>query len=223
VRSHVRAACVAAALGLGSVPVAVTAQEATPDPGALSVRRFPIAASPIELVGPVRKSEYVGVTGPRSAWLGVESGTAEFWVHPLKVARNFELAFQVPEYRDPIPGATVARTVTVRPEMTTITYSHQSFTVREHILAPVDDAGLLVLLDVQAVRPLEIVVSFEPVLQLMWPGAFGGQYMFWDDARNAFILSESLRRRNAVIGWCRSPSPPGQDRARRSSPPTIDC
>jgi len=164
------------------------------------VPRFPIQVSPIELAGPVRGSEYLGVTGPRSAWLGVESGGSELWVHPLKVARGFQLAFQVPEYRDPIPGSTVARTVTVRPELTTITYTHQSFTVHQHILAPHDRAGLLVLLDVEAVRPLEIVVTFEPVLQLMWPGAFGGQYLGWSEARKAFILSESLRTRHALIG-----------------------
>jgi len=164
------------------------------------VKRFPIQRSPIELTGPVRGPKYVGVTGPRSAWLGVESGSAELWVHPFKVAREFRLAFQVPEYRDPIPGSAVARMVTVRPELTTITYAHQSFTVREHILAPHDEAGLLILLDVEAVRPLEIVVEFEPVLQLMWPGAIGGQYMFWDEPRRAFVLSESLRTRNAVIG-----------------------
>jgi len=165
-----------------------------------TVPRFPIQASSIELTGPVRGEEYVGVTGPRSAWLGVESGGAELWVHPLKVARNFQLAFQVPEYRDPIPGSTLARTIIVRPELTTITYAHQSFTVRQHILAPHDEAGLLVLLDVETVRPLEIVVTFEPVLQLMWPGAFGGQYLSWNEGQRSFVLSESLRTRHALIG-----------------------
>jgi len=182
-----------------AAPPRVTAQDAQ-TAASVTVPRFPIEPSPIELTGPVRGAEYVGITGPRSAWLGVESGSAELWVHPLKVARAFRLAFQVPEYRDPIPGSTVARTVTVRPEITTITYAHQSFTVREHILAPRDEPGLLILLDVEAVRPLEIVVEFEPVLQLMWPGAFGGQYLFWDEPRRAFVLSESLRTRNAVIG-----------------------
>lgn len=182
-----------------AAPPGAAAQEAGVR-ASVEVGRFPITPSPIELTGPVRRGEYVGVTGPRSAWLGDESGTAEVWVHPLKVARNFELAFQVPEYRDPIPGSTVARTVTVRPELTTITYAHQSFTVRQHILAPHDEAGLLVLLDVETVRPLEIVVTFEPVLQLMWPGAFGGQYLAWSETRKAFILSESLRTRHALIG-----------------------
>jgi len=194
--------CVAAAV-LGAIPVCASrspAQEALAPEATVTVPRFPILESPIELVGPVRQAEYVGITGPRSAWLGVESGAAEIWVHPLKVVRNLELSFSVPEYADPIPGSTVARTVTVRPELTTITYVHQSFTVRQHILAPRDESGILVLLDVETVRPLEILVTFEPVLQLMWPGAFGGQYLFWDEPRRAFVLSESLREHNAVIG-----------------------
>lgn len=176
------------------------AQESGPAPVEVAVPRFAIAASPIAISGPVRGHEYVGVTGPRSAWLGNEAGTGEIWVHPLKVARNLKLSFQVPEYRDPIPGSAVARSVTVRPEITTVTYVHQSFTVRQHMLAPHEEPGLLVLLEVDAIRPLEIVVEFEPVLQLMWPGAFGGQYLFWDETRRLFVLSESLRTRNAVIG-----------------------
>lgn len=165
-----------------------------------TVPKFEVAASPIELTGEVRPGEYVGVTGPRSAWLGVETGKAELWVHPLKVARDFQLLFKVPEYREPVPGENVARTVTVRPEATTITYVHQDFTVRQHIIAPRDEAGLLVLLDVDTFVALELVVRFRPVLQYMWPGSFGGQYVFWDEANNAFVLSESTQRRNAVIG-----------------------
>lgn len=196
---------VAAALTLAAFPVpgGAAAQARTDVPagaGAVSVSRFDVTASPIQLEGPVRPGEYVGVTGPRSAWLGTETGPAELWVHPLKVAKEFQLHFKVPEYRQPVPGVNVARTVTVRPEATTITYTHQDFTVREHIIAPRDEAGLLVLLEVDTFVPLEVVVQFQPVLQYMWPAAFGGQYVFWDEASHAFVLSESLQRRNAVIG-----------------------
>ena len=199
-RSIGRAAPLIFLCGLWSLPSVAGAQDARPHTGDGAISRFAVQTSPIELIGPARDGVYLGVTGPRSAWLGVESGAAEIWVHPLKVARNFQLEFQVPEYGDPIPGRRVARTVTVRPELTTITYAHQSFTVHQHILAPIDEGGVLLRLDVRTVRPLEIIVSFEPVLQLMWPGAFGGQYLFWDEAKRAFILSESLRERNAVIG-----------------------
>ncbi|MYC52131.1 MAG: hypothetical protein F4X47_07440 [Gammaproteobacteria bacterium] len=168
----------------------------------LSVPRFDIVPSAIELTGPVRPGEYLGVVGPRAAWLGLETGEAELWVHPLKVGNGFRLSFTTPRHGAPIPGGQVARTVHVRPELATITYSHAAFQVRQHILAPADTAtsGLLVLLEVDTPEPLEIVAEFEPVLNYMWPGSLGGQYAYWDAERRLFVLSESLQARNAVVG-----------------------
>jgi hypothetical protein len=169
-------------------------------PQDLRVPRFAVLPSPIELTGDVRPQQFLGVEGRKAAWLGLETGEAELWVHPLKLATDFALAFKIPDYTDPISGADVARTVTVRPALTTITYSHATFTVREHILAPLDEPGILVLLDVETFRPLQIIGSFRPVLQYAWPGGFGGQYTFWSEDDHAFVLSESLRQRNAFIG-----------------------
>ena len=67
-----------------------------------AVARFPIAASPIGLISDVRPGAYLGITGPRSAWLGLETGPAELWVHPLEIASDFQLHFQTPLYRDPV-------------------------------------------------------------------------------------------------------------------------
>jgi len=165
-----------------------------------TVPRQAIPKSDVELVGPARAGEYLGVVGPRAAWLGRETGEAEVWIHPLKVAREIRLSFKVPEYRDPIPGARVATTIRVRPEGATIVYTHASFSVRQYVLAPRNEPGLLILLEVDSARPLEVIVEFQPVLQLAWPGGFGGQFLGWSDQRKAFILSESLRERNALIG-----------------------
>ena len=194
-------------LGLASLFASPAHPQRLPDPPAgdlatLSVPRFPIAPSPIELTGPVRPGEYLGVTGPRAAWLGVETGEAELWVHPLKVGRGFRLSFSTPRYGAPIPGEQVARTVRVRPELTTIRYTHESFQVRQHILAPrgADVPGILVLLEVDSPEPMEIVAEFHPVLDPMWPGSLGGQYAFWDGGRRVFVLSESLEQHNAVVG-----------------------
>jgi glycogen debranching enzyme len=187
-----------AALGLSCALAAHG--RAAEGPALPSVPRFAVEPSAIGLRGDVRPRQYVGVVGPRSAWLGVETGEAELWVHPLKLASGFRLDFRVPEYAEPIRGADVARTVEVRPEATTITYSHATFTVRQHVLAPLDEPGLLVLLEVDTVRPLEILASFRTVLQYAWPGGLGGQYAFWSPEERAFVLSESLRRRNALVG-----------------------
>ena len=193
-------------LALATLPTPAHPQRlldpSTSDLTTLSVPRFAIAPSPIELTGPVRPGEYLGVTGPRAAWLGLETGQAELWVHPLKVGHRFQLGFATSGYGEPIPGDRVARTVQVRPELTTITYSHASFRVRQHILAPRDTAasGILVLLEVDTPDSLEIVVEFQPVLNYMWPASLGGQYAYWDGGRRVFVLSESLRARNAVVG-----------------------
>jgi len=164
------------------------------------VPKFPINSSAIEIRGDVRPQEYVGVTGHASAWLGTEGGTAELWVHPFKLATDFSLNFQIPDYVDPIRGEDVARTVIVRPEATTIVYSHATFTVKQHIFAPVNRPGLIVLLDVDTFRDMAIRVQFKPVFQYAWPAAFGGQYSFWNEDAKAFVLSESRRERNAMIG-----------------------
>ena len=49
-------------------------------------------------------------------------------------------------------------------------------------------------------RPLEIVASFRAALQYAWPAGLGGQYASWSEGDRAFVLSESLRRRNAFVG-----------------------
>ena len=177
------------------LPYAVHAQHAQP-----TILKFPIAPSPVALHADVRPHQYLGVIGRSAAWLGSETGEAELWVHPLKLASDFQLSFTIPDYMDPIRGADVARTVDIRPELTTITYTHATFTVRQHILAPLERPGLLVLLDVETFRPLTITASFRMVFQYAWPGAFGGQYVFWNAGERAFVLSESQRTRNAVIG-----------------------
>ena len=186
-------------------PSAAAQRLPDPSPGdlaTLSAPRFAIAPSPIELTGAVRPGEYLGVTGPRAAWLGLETGEAEVWVHPLKVGSGFRLAFSTSGYGAPIPGDQVARTVHLRPELATITYSHAAFQVRQHILAPADTTapGILVLLEVDSPDPMEIVAEFHPVLNYMWPGSLGGQYAYWDGERRVFVLSESLQTRNAVVG-----------------------
>jgi glycogen debranching enzyme len=84
--------------------------------------------------------------------------------------------------------------------MMTVVYSHATFTVRQHFLVPLNEPGMIVLLDVSSVGPLEVVASFKADLDLMWPAGIGGQYAFYDGDNNRFILSESRREYNGFIG-----------------------
>ena len=69
----------------------------------------------------------------------------------------------------------------VRPEATILTYSHAAFTVRQILYAPVDEPGIVMLLEVDSVLPLTITGSFRPRLKLMWPAGLMTPNLEWDE------------------------------------------
>ncbi|HYR32484.1 MAG TPA: GH116 family glycosyl hydrolase, partial [Gemmatimonadales bacterium] len=153
-----------------------------------------------DLSGPARPAGYVSVIGRRSALLGSETGTFEAWTWPLKLLHGFELAFKTPLYDRPIAARDVARRVEITPGGATIVYVHPAFTVTERLFAPLDQPAVVAVLEVDAVRPIEIIAQFRPDLQYAWPGGMGGQYVAWDDGEKAFVLSESRRQVNGFFG-----------------------
>ena len=177
---------------------------------AVVVPRFAIGDNPIALVGPVRPSHYVEASGRRAALLGREDGTFEAWAYPLKILHDFSLSFQTPAYAEPIPGATLATSVDVRPEGVRIRYTHAAFTVDAIWLVPLEQPGALVLLDVDSSVPLDVLVRFRPDLKPMWPAALGGQYSVWDAQASAYVLGEAGRRHGALIGSPLAAPPPEQ-------------
>ena len=86
------------------------------------------------------------------------------------------------------------------PESVTLTSTHSLFTVRQIFFTPLDRAGTVLLLDIDTARPLTLTVSFVPDLKPMWPAGLGGQYASWSDERHLFVISESRRRYNGLIG-----------------------
>ncbi len=159
-----------------------------------------LSAQGLDLTGPARPAGYISAVGRRAALFGAETGTFEAWAWPLKLLYGFELAFKTPLYDAPIAGRDIARSVRITPAGVTIVYAHPAFTVTQRLFAPLDDPALVSVLDVDAVRPIEIIARFRPALQYAWPAALGGQYVFWDDREKAFILSESRRQVNALVG-----------------------
>jgi hypothetical protein len=168
---------------------------------AATVPRFPIPASPPSIEGPARRGAYIAEVGRRAALLGDETGTFEVWAWPLKLVRDLDLAFKIPEYDAPIPAAQVARRVVIRAASHTIVYSHATFTVRAHVLAPLEEPGAVILLDVETVRPLDILVRMHADFNLAWPGGFGGVNTVWLDDRRGFLLTQGgIRQYNGAIG-----------------------
>src|SRR5271166_3332289 len=92
-------------------------------------------------------SQPFSVIGPRGAVLGQQDGSFEAWLFPWKILSNMRISAEVKDYPVPIEVNEHASSIDVRPDSTTITFSHANFTVREIILAPrpaPEGAGALV-------------------------------------------------------------------------------
>ncbi len=174
-----------------AIPAAAIAQTIAP---------FDLGRSPIALSGDARAGQFVSAVGRRSIAMGTEDGGFEVWSWPYKWMHDFRLSFRVPKYTQPIAGRDVARSVIVRPEGVTITYAYETFTVKQTVFTPLDLPAVVMLLEVDAIRPMEIVASFTPDLHLAWPASLGGQYLVWRPDAKAFLFSESRRTVSAFLG-----------------------
>ncbi|HEX6559392.1 MAG TPA: GH116 family glycosyl hydrolase, partial [Longimicrobiales bacterium] len=168
----------------------ISLTQGSPAQSPRGIQRFPLDTSDLVLTGPARPGVFVSDIGRRAAILGDEGGSFEVWTWPIKLVRDLRLAFKIPEYDEPIPGAQVAQRVITRPEGLTIVYSNAAFTVQEHVFVPLNEPGAIILLDVQTVRPLDVLVRMHADFNLAWPGSFGGGNNYWDEGRHAFYLSQ---------------------------------
>ena len=185
-----------------------------------TVSSFDLTPNDLELSRPAQPFQYFDKIGKQAGIMGYESGTFEAWVWPWKPLRNFELSFLLGTSTQPILAQDIVRTISVTPEATTLTYTYESFTVREHILVPRDEPGAVLLLDVYSTAPLTIVAGFLPVMQPMWPAGIGGQFSYWDDDAHAYVISEGQWR---AIFLCGSPLAQQMAAPRHTCLPTTRC
>ena len=159
-----------------------------------------LAQNSIAIKGSVQPHAPISIVGQKSMIAGTENGIVEAWVFPYQICHGFQLSYQNNEAAIPIPLAGLAQNIEVRPEATTITFSHPLFTIRETIFAPIDWPALVALIEVDSYQDLTLIASFFPDMEPMWPAGLGGQYAFGEDKSKAYVISESRRLRNAFIG-----------------------
>lgn len=167
------------------------------------IAAFPLQANDLELTRSAEPSQYFDKIGPRAGLMGYENGEFEMWVWPWKILRRFDLQFLLGTSTEPIVARDIVRSISVTPEVTTLTFTYESFTVREHFIVPRDEPGAIILLDVHTTQPMSIIPGFIPVMQPMWPAGIGGQFSYWDDDANGYVISEGQWR---AIFLCGSPA-----------------
>ncbi len=152
----------------------------------------------LEITRPVRPWEFLCSVGKQSAFFGNESGRVEGWVYPLKLFRDFSLIIHT-ENRS-LPAETLARSITVRPESTSIVYAGDTFQIQETFFAPVDEPGAIIQLNVETEQPLEVEAVFHPDFQLEWPAALGATFSSWDSRLHAITFGEEHRKFAGLLG-----------------------
>jgi glycogen debranching enzyme len=152
----------------------------------------------LQLSRPVRQSEFLCAVGQKSAVFGDESGTAEAWVYPLKLLRDFSLIFHVDDHD--IPASALARTISARPESTSLVYVGDTFRVIETFVAPVHDPGVIIRLEIETEAALEIEAVFRRDFQLEWPAGLGATWENWDETHHAFVFGEEQKTYSAFVG-----------------------
>jgi glycogen debranching enzyme len=152
----------------------------------------------LELIRTVRSWEFLTVVGSRAGLFGNEAGDFEAWVYPLKIFRDFHLIFHIGDRE--LPAESLARTLTVRPESATLLYAGDNFRVRESLSIPANEAGAVMLLEIETEQPLEVEAVFTPDFQLEWPAALGGTYVNWDSSKHAFVFGEETKKFAALVG-----------------------
>jgi glycogen debranching enzyme len=152
----------------------------------------------LELSRTDRPWEFLSAVGMRAGLFGNEAGQFEAWVYPLKILSDFHLRFHVDDRV--IPAESLARTVTTRPESSTILYTSDTFSVRETFFVPVHEPGAVILIEVKTEQPLDVEVSFQRDFQLEWPAALGGTYGYWDPKLSAFYFGEEQKKFSAFVG-----------------------
>jgi len=172
--------------------------EAQTSPG--FVKKFALKKSGLELERRTQAGSFFDVLGRRSAVFGYENRSLEAWVYPLKILDDFNLSFQLQGYPLEIHGPDITVAINVRPEATTFTYSHAAFTVRQTIFAPIQEQGVVMLLDVQSVLPMIITGSFRPKLRLMWPGGLMTAWQGWNEKEHVYTIGEETNRFVGMIG-----------------------
>ena len=178
----------------------LTAASAAAQPTAGLVPRFAFPASGPVLARTTTTGAFFDVVGRRAAVFGYENRPFEAWVYPLKVFEGGRLTFSLEDYPVPSDGLAIMRRIEVRPEATTLVYTHPAFTVRQTILAPIDEKGVVMLLDVDALRPLTISMEFAPDLGLMWPAGLMTGFVGFDADHARYFVGEETQRFFGIVG-----------------------
>ena len=182
------------------------------------IPKFPLGADPLTITRSVEPFKPFTVAGERGAIFGEQSGTFEAWLYPVKILSGFAITAELADYPVPIDVSAHAATIEVAPAMTTITYSHAAFTVKQHMFASHGDAGAVLLFEIDSVRPMHLTFRFKPEMLRAWPAPnFGTPGAEWVANGGYYVLHTDNPDFSGAVAMPRAQPgilPPYQERPR---------
>jgi len=152
----------------------------------------------------VAPRRFVSVHGRAALIDGYSQNGLEVWAYPVQLVRGYRLGFRMAGSVFEIDGQSILRRITYLPEAVIRTYIGSNFIVKEKLFVPLYSPGAILTYTVESTRPVDIVVHFTPVLNLMWPASIGGQDANWQASTRAgasgYVLSEPTNHFAAFIG-----------------------
>lgn len=142
---------------------------------------------------------FVGVHGREAAIFGYPRTGLEAWAYPMQLFSGYRIGFQEAGRTSEIRGRDILRLILYRPTEVVRVYVGSDFVVRETLFVPLHKPGLMVNYEVEGRGDISICVHFDPSLNLMWPGALGGQNIEWSDAASGYVEREPLYGYSAMI------------------------
>jgi glycogen debranching enzyme len=167
-----------------------------PQTSIAQIPAFPLAESKLTISRPTQPADPFTVAGDQGVIVGTQDGQFESWILPVKLLSHLTIEANLEGYTVPIPVNPQSANIEVRPDHTTITYSHAGFTIRQIMFSPDKESGVsndagvpqvsnlrpgmdigataprsgpIVLFQIDAVRPLDLVFRFTPEMRWMWP------------------------------------------------------
>jgi glycogen debranching enzyme len=159
---------------------------------------FPLTQTGLVISRPAQPPQPFTVAGEHGVLVGTQDGQFESWILPVKLLSHLTIEANLEGYTVPIPVNPQSANIEVRPDHTTITYSHPGFTLRQIMFSPNNESGVsnnetgvpqvsnlrpgsdagitnsprtgpIVLFQIDAIRPLDLVFRFTPEMRWMWP------------------------------------------------------
>ncbi|MBL8269565.1 hypothetical protein, partial [Steroidobacter sp.] len=144
-------------------------------------------------------SRFVAVHGRRAGVFGYSDQGLEVWAYPIQVVDNYNVSFRAQNGTTLIEGRSLLRRIEYSAEAVTRVFVGPDFVVREKLFVPVDQASAVLVYEVAGAPAVDVVIRFNPVLNLMWPAGIGGQEAVWNADASGYLLSEPLQRYSALI------------------------